>query len=400
MRILLVTGGFPLPSQTFIYRKVIALAKRGHAVTVATRRIGDWTLYPDPLPPNVEVIEMIPDVALRSGQRALSALRGSLRVGVEHADAAMQLYRRCQADPRTRDAPMRQFLRHLPFVGLRVDVAHFEFASLAAMYPLAHEVLGVPVVVSCRGSDVHVHDSRPEAEQRQIETTLREAAAVHCVSNAIAADVHAISGRKAGVWVNRPAVDVQAIAARPPRRDAPLSLLATGRLVWIKGFDYLLAALAAVMRRGIPFRAEILGDGELRNVVRYSIRDLGLAERVTLPGNVPSSDVLGRLQTTDVFVLSSVGEGISNAVLEAMASGVPVVTTDAGGMAEAVTDGVEGFVVPVRNPTALADKIVALANDEARRAAMGLAARRRAEHEFSLERQATVFEDMYRAVTS
>jgi glycosyltransferase involved in cell wall biosynthesis len=204
--------------------------------------------------------------------------------------------------------------------------------------------------------------------------------------------------RREGVWVNRPAVDTTVIAPRPPRHAGPIKLLATGRLVWKKGFDYLLAAIATLVRRGVDLRAEIVGDGELRSLLRFSIHDLGIAAHVTLAGPLRSDEVLAKMQDTDVFVLSSHEEGISNAALEAMASGVPIVTTNAGGMAEAVNDGVEGFVVSVRDVTALADRIECLARDAALRARMGQAARIRAERDFALARQLDTFEALYRSV--
>jgi len=160
----------------------------------------------------------------------------------------------------------------------------------------------------------------------------------------------------------------------------------------------LLAALARLHRNGVDFHMDIVGEGELRKPLEFSIQDLGLAGRVNLLGGVTPADVLARLQATDIFVLSSVGEGISNAALEAMASGVPVVTTNTGGMPEAISDGVEGFVVPMRDAPALAERIAQLAGDRELRARMGRAARARAEAEFSLERQASVFEQIYRSV--
>jgi colanic acid/amylovoran biosynthesis glycosyltransferase len=175
-------------------------------------------------------------------------------------------------------------------------------------------------------------------------------------------------------------------------------LLSTGRLVWKKGFDYLLTALSTLARRGVEFEARIVGEGELFNVLRFSIEDLGLRDRVRLEGAMTSQQVLEQLQRTDVFVLPSVEEGISNAVLEAMATGVPIVTTNAGGMAEAITDGNEGFVVPVRDVEMLADRIEKLVRDPHLRASMGAIARQRAEREFSIARQVKGFEDIYEAV--
>lgn len=399
MDLLLVTGGFPKRSETFIYRKTIGLARRGHRVTMATRSIGDWSLYPDPFPSSIRVMELLPDYSLRLPHRAIPALAGAMGLAARDLRGAMEVRAQCLRDPRTKDDPARQFLRHLPFSQLRPRVVHFEFLSLGAMYPLAREILRAPMVVSCRGNDLHTLELRPERERNAMLECLRTADAVHAVSQEMANEVARVSGRKTGVWVNRPAVEVERI--QPRSHDGtrgPLRILATGRLVWKKGFDYLLAALQRLAQRGVAFRAEILGDGELRPQLRYSIVDLGLEPYVTLGGAVSSAEVLQRLQDTDVFVLSSVEEGISNAVLEAMASAVPIVTTTAGGMAEAVTDGIEGFVVGVRDVAALADRIEQLAGDPDRRIAMGLAARARAERDFTLARQLSVFEDIYASI--
>ncbi|MGH9420415.1 MAG: glycosyltransferase, partial [Thermoanaerobaculia bacterium] len=202
------------------------------------------------------------------------------------------------------------------------------------------------------------------------------------------------------IWINRPAVDVDRIRSRSRRSiQRPLRIVAAGRLVWVKGFDYLLAALARLHERGVEFQATIFGEGELRSSLRFSIEDLGLRDYVTLAGAVSAEAVLDALHSADVFVLSSLEEGISNAVLEAMACGVPIVTTDAGGMSEAVTNGVEGFVVPIRDINALADRIEQLAGDHELRHEMGAAARTRAESDFSLARQVATFEQMYRTLT-
>lgn len=395
MELLLVTGSFPERSETFIYRKAVALARRGHSVTVATRSIGDWSIYPEPLPSNLRVEQLPPDSTLRDPRRAVRAAAGLLRASTQHYGAARHLYENCQRDA----SPHRSMLRHIGLLGRRADIVHFEFLSLAAMYPHTRDAISAPIVASCRGNDVHTLELRTESERALTIETLRTADALHCVSDEMARSVARISGRTKGIWINRPAVNVETITPRaiPPRRT-PVRLLATGRLVWKKGFDYLLTALARLARRGIEFRAEILGDGPLRSYLRYSIEDLGLENHVTLAGAVSSSEVLSRMQSTDVFVLSSVEEGISNAVLEAMATGIPIVTTNAGGMDEAVSDGVEGYVVEVRDVPALEDKLERVIVDRELRIKMGRAARHRIEREFSISRQADTFEALYQAV--
>jgi glycosyltransferase involved in cell wall biosynthesis len=159
-------------------------------------------------------------------------------------------------------------------------------------------------------------------------------------------------------------------------------------------------AVKRLAERDVQVRLEIVGDGKKaeRQRVLYGIRDLGLERTVRLRGPLPPAEVREVLQEADVFLLASVSEGISNAALEAMSCGTPVVTTDCGGMCEAVTDGVEGFVVPVRDPEAMAAALERLAREAELRESMGRAARERAEREFTLERQIGEFVGLYRAL--
>jgi glycosyltransferase involved in cell wall biosynthesis len=398
MDLLFVTGRFPQRSETFIYRKAVALADRGHHVTVATRQMGDWSLYPTPLPAAMKIEELPPSDAL-DPRRALFAAAGALKFGVKSPAATRRLYALCERNSSSRTETLRRFARHLPFLGRRLDLVHFEFLGLAALYPFAGEVMDVPVIVSCRGQDVHTLELRPLPEREALIACLRRADAIHCVSDEMARAVGRISGRRHALWVNRPAVDTEHISPRPTRSPSrPLRILASGRLVWVKGFDYLLAAFARLRDRGIEFEADLLGDGPLKSALRFSIGDLELTRHVRLVGGVSSAEVLSRLQATDLYVLSSLEEGISNGVLEAMASGVPIVTTNAGGMSEAVTDGVEGLVVPIRDVDALATALERLATDDQLRLAMGKAARGRAETDFSMARQVTTFETIYRSI--
>jgi len=396
MKLLLVAGRFPQRSETFIYRKAVALARRGHDVTVGSRTVGEWNLYTDPLPASLAVEVWPPDTGLRAPGVAVQAIAWGARHAFRDLRGSRALLAKVRADSRTSDQPHVHALRHLPLVGRSFDIIHFEFLTLAAMYPLARAVTGARIVVSCRGTETHTLSQRSAPDRASLLAAYRDADAVHCVSSELAQAIQTIGGPRANVWVNRPAVNVESIVPRPEARaEGPLRLIATGRLVWQKGFDHLLAALAILQRRGVAFHAQILGDGELRKLLAFSIEDMGLGAHVELVGAVSSAEVLERTRAADVFVLSSHTEGISNAAIEAMAVGLPIVTTSAGGMSEVVSDGQEGFVVPVRDPDAMADRLEVLARDVTMRAAMGRAARERAVVELSLERQAQRFEELY-----
>lgn len=173
------------------------------------------------------------------------------------------------------------------------------------------------------------------------------------------------------------------------------SIINIGSIVWNNGYEYALLAVRQLVDRGVDAEFHIIGDGPERQRILYTIDDLRLEGRVVLHGKLPAEAVRDRLQQADVFLLSSLSEGISNAVLEAMSCGLPVVTTNCGGMREAVTDGVEGFVTPVRDPQTAADALRQLALDAELRARMGAAARQRVLREFDLRDQVEAFTTMF-----
>ena len=139
-------------------------------------------------------------------------------------------------------------------------------------------------------------------------------------------------------------------------------------------------------------RLVIVGDGPVRPQVEALVDELGLREVVWLAGE--RSDVPALMQGMDVFVLPSLAEGISNTVLEAMASGLPVIASDVGGNPELVDAGVTGFLVPPADTEAWADAMRRLATGDAA-ARMGQAARLRVEQEFSLDRMVGQYQALY-----
>jgi glycosyltransferase involved in cell wall biosynthesis len=152
----------------------------------------------------------------------------------------------------------------------------------------------------------------------------------------------------------------------------------------VKGHDLFLRAAALVLEEHPETRFSIAGDvlePDYYQQLEGLVRDLGLGDRFQFTGGV--RDTLQHLQQADLFVLPSRSEGFSNAILEAMACGLPVIATDVGGNAEAVQDGVNGFVIKAEDTKALAARICTLAGDrdEARR--LGAAGRLLAETRFS-----------------
>jgi glycosyltransferase involved in cell wall biosynthesis len=142
----------------------------------------------------------------------------------------------------------------------------------------------------------------------------------------------------------------------------------------------------------------IAGEGAERDRVEYTIQDLGLGGRVRLLGKQSPDQVRALLRSSDVLLHASLSEGIANAVLEAMACGIPVVATGVGGLREAVDDGREGFLVPSRDFEAMSDRLALLLRDSKMRATFGAAARRRAVAQFDLRSQTGQFLALYNSL--
>ena len=190
---------------------------------------------------------------------------------------------------------------------------------------------------------------------------------------------------------------------RPPIEGCPFDpdthwLVGTvGRMQQVKDQPNLARAFVRLMTQQPALRDRVrlvmLGGGPLREQVQRIVDEAGLSALCWLPGE--RSDVADVMRGLSCFALPSLAEGISNTILEAMASGLPVVATDVGGNAELVGEGSTGLIVPPANAEALAEAIGRLASDPGRAAAMGGAGRTRAVGQFSLEAMVARYQGIY-----
>lgn len=159
-----------------------------------------------------------------------------------------------------------------------------------------------------------------------------------------------------------------------------------------KAYEVLLEAARIALASKLPLRFVAVGQGPLEEEMRALHAQLGLGERVQLLGY--REDAVRIMSAFDVFTLSSRHEGLPVSLMEALALGLPVVATAAGGLPHMVSDGVEGVLVPIDDPRALADAYIAIAGDPIRRTAMAEAAAKRA-HDFDITAAARRLEQLY-----
>jgi glycosyltransferase involved in cell wall biosynthesis len=275
---------------------------------------------------------------------------------------------------------------------LRPDVIHAHdahgvaMASLALSLGAASARNGEPPLVVSRRVDFHLRgNSFSRWKHRQVDCFI---AASEAIRQMLLAD---------GVPEDRTVtvhegIDVEHVLAAPvvniheafflPHNAPVVGNIAA--LVPHKGQRHLIEAAHIVVRRTPDVRFVILGEGELREQLERLVREYHLEKHVLLPGF--RTDVLGCLKSFDLFVMSSVTEGLGTSLLDAMACSRPIVATQAGGIPEVVENGVTGVLVPPRDHKAIADAIIALIEDPARRTAMGQAGFARVNARFTVER--------------
>ena len=263
--------------------------------------------------------------------------------------------------------------------GTSIDGVHGYFAHAPAeVAECAAALLAVPF-----GFSTHARDARKVDRQTLAERAHRAACVVACNE-----DVAGELGLAAALAQIVPhGVDLDRFTPSAPPAGPPLRLLAVGRLVEKKGFDVLVDALSLV---DDGFTLRIVGDGPGREALAERIRDRGLAHRVTLVPSRTHAEMPSEYAAAHIVVVPSVvdatgdRDGLPNVVLEALASGRPVIATRVGAIESAVRNGETGLLVSPRVPRAIADALSALGNDPTRRASLGRSGRRLVEREYDL----------------
>jgi len=270
--------------------------------------------------------------------------------------------------------------------------------AMAALALSMSTELDKPPLIASRRVDFHIKgNALSRWKYRQVDCFI-------CASDAIRAMLVADGVPAHRVVTVHEGIDLAKVEAAPAAnlheelwlpRNAPI-VGNVAALVPHKGQRHLIEAAAIVVKTIPDARFVLAGEGELRPALEKQIRDHHLEKHVFLIGFRP--DVLSVHKAFDVFVMSSVTEGLGTSLLDAMACGKPIVATAAGGMPEVVEDGRTGLLVPPRDHQAMADAIVTLLGDERARGAMGAAGAARVRERFSAERMVEDTLAIYRKV--
>lgn len=388
---------YPRLTETFIVNEIRAMERLGANLHIFS------LLTPEPPPHHPVVAEVqapihaTPDRGVEKWMVLAGAHGAAIRTAPRRYAGA--LVRACLWSVQS-PKPLsvwRQFIR-AGFVattcrrrGIQRMHAHFANAPSAVAH-FASLMSGIPFSFTAHAKDLYL--TRTAVIQRRV----RAATFVATCTGYNARYLEALAGNdSAKINLVYHGVDLGLFSTRDPERaagsaspGAPRLILSVGRLVPKKGHDDLIAACALLRDRGVPFRCRIVGEGPLRQELQALIDAAGLADRVTLEGAMTHAHLIELYKIADLFALApritedGDRDGIPNVIAEAMAIGVPVVSTDVSGIPELVRSGETGYLTPTQDPGALADALARILRDAPAARRVAAAGRALLEQDFDL----------------
>lgn len=341
MNITILTGS--LPSATFVDAQVNAMAEDGFSITVIGKKSGQYKYHR-----NVRAI-VVPD---STAQRILFILRLLILTGfkyffriVRNTAGIYSLY--------------HDLLFYLPIIYSKPDRIHIQWAAFVHNRDLLFDLFPGKILVSLRGAHINYTPITTPEIKESYQRLFPKVHRFHAVSKAIAkeAEQYGASADKIDIIYSFVSDEILQKPVQPKTKQAELRIISVGRFFWKKGYEYALDALALLKERGITFTYTLIAEGKTPASIIYQLHQIGLKDRVNIVNGLSHNEVLKVIERHDVLVLPSVEEGIANVVLEAMATGTPVISSDVGGMKEVIDNGVSGYLVQPRDVKAIAETL-------------------------------------------
>jgi colanic acid/amylovoran biosynthesis glycosyltransferase len=390
---------FPCLSETFVADELLEFQRRGVPLTVFAMGRPEEPFVQGFLDELSVPVVYLPYRVLREPIRVVGALRRVLRssprrwLGAAVASVRRTRlfgWRRLMQATVLRDETARAGVQHM----------HVHFANKAArLADLAQRMGGPTYSVTAHAKDIYHRQVRA----RDLREILGRAHFIATVSEENRRYLGSVLEGRRPVHLVSNSVDLERLGRPDARRPEPALVLTVARLFEKKGLIDLIEACALLAEESVPVRLELIGDGPMRQELEAAAVRAGI--EVSFLGSLPREEVLGHYRRAAVFCLPSTvassgdRDGLPTSVLEAMALGVPVVTTALNGLAEAVIDGRTGLAVPERSPRELAAAIRRLLSDPELAAGLSQEARRHVEASFSLANSASRLQSLFRGVS-
>ena len=283
-------------------------------------------------------------------------------------------------------------------VAKQCDLIHAQFLLSGVVGAWIKRITGRELITTAHGSDVYMI---PEAGlfQKCYIRAISNANAIITVSNANKERLTALGLPEDKIIVIPNGIELSMFnntISTLRVHEAGIQIVWVGRMVEVKGLVYLFSAMRIIVSGYPHSKLTLIGDGPLKDKLERLAAALSLNKHITFIGYVKNTEVPQYLKEADIFVLSSLSEGFPVVIPEAMAAGKPIVASNVGGIPDAVTEGVTGFLVAPENAAQLAEKLIYLIEHPEVRVSMGKSGRKKVEERFTWGKIAGRISEIYK----
>lgn len=392
MKVAVYSGN--IPSTTFIENLIEGLAQAGHEILLFGKKTADVKYEGK--------VKLIPTPAGGAGL-FLSVLMHSINLIIKDPALFLKSYKILKNKKKKLRKVIREAGVLFPVFNNKPDIFHIQWAKTVEQHPELFELINCKFIVSLRGAHINyspILDTNLAAAYRKYFPVMD---GFHAVSEDIGREAMKYGAEEKKIRVIHSSIKDELLNVESGLYSdgGKLEIISIGRFHWKKGYHYALDTMRLLSESGIDYSYSIIAQGKIPEEIIFLINEYGLSERVRIIQGMKHDELIKKLQQSHLLILPSVEEGIANVVLEAMATGIPVLTTDCGGMDEVVKDGINGFIVPVRNPEKLAEKIRHfLSSDSEFKKRLVKEAKETIRKDFGRDKQIREFSDFYNSVLS
>ena len=259
----------------------------------------------------------------------------------------------------------RSLSKILPVLNHTPDIFHIQWAKSLPFWFFLKEIYGVKIVLSLRGSHINYSAFANDSLARDYNFFFPKIDKMHAVSKRIAQKAERFGADRDKIDVIYSSLDfshLKTFEKKSYKIHKPFQFLSVGRFHWVKGYQYSISAIAKLKQMDKNFHYVIITKNVITEEILYQIDELSLNNYIEIVNPNSQDNVYEIMRQSDCLILPSVQEGISNVVLESMAIGLPVVSSDCGGMKEIINHGRNGFYFPARDSTALEKLLLKVMN--------------------------------------
>ena len=392
MKVAVYSGN--IPSTTFIENLIDGLSQSGIEILLFGKQTADVSYKGK--------VKIFP-LPVRGASLIIHFLKQSISLFFKSPDLFFRSLRIVKGKKKKIKKIIKEAGVVFPMVNNQPDIFHIQWAKTVEQHPELFEMLDCKFIVSLRGA--HINYS-PILDTKLADAYRKHFPGVdgfHAVSEEIGREAMKYGADKKKIRVIHSSIKDELLNMNSDlyKEGSKLEIISIGRFHWKKGYHYALDTMRILDERNVDFIYTIIAQGKIPEEITFLINEYKLSEKVKIIQGMKHNELITKLQNSHLLILPSVEEGIANVVLEAMAIGVPVLTTDCGGMAEVVEDKVNGYIVAVRNPELLAERIMSFINTENEfKKSLTKRAKDVIAGEFGRDKQIREFSDFYQSILS